>query len=491
MRQRKHFILLLYLFAATLFPLFPQNSAAKKNPPPIENTKVAPEEIEEEHEGFPLFWQVSLREEPGYAMPRKSALLNPGDVLGLPRIQNRVLASLDAKVPIVGGSGINPILEFVIADTFLYLQYEGHETVAKPTLSHAQNFLKEAYLNLRPASFWLMSAGRRNVTDGVGYSRNLVDYLATPTTLPGFNLDNRVRIKNREGTILWRNEFFWKGGSFAYTYVPSIQATAYNDVRVATEIDRITQFNRTDAHWLKVYEYIAGFDVSLHYFYRERHKAGLALAKVLGDALELHGEVNVQQGTNVLVPYKIQDDAYIGSTLVQAALYNYTERGNNTYYVRSLVGGQYTFENKLNFSLEYYYNGEGYSSAEQKLLYDALGVSGARYNNPAFALGPKNPYWLFLMAANQNFNYLSTGSHYVFMRLFNPEFFGSQKWEAALYTSVLVTDGSGLLAGDVTYKWTDYISLQFLVNSFWGNKKSEGGLFYESFSALAALEAQF
>ncbi|MBV6493077.1 MAG: hypothetical protein LDLANPLL_01092 [Turneriella sp.] len=477
-------ILLLLFLSAPLW-------AKKQNVDTSSATTTVDETTEEETPAFPLFWQILLREEPGYAVARKDSLLNPDDFLGLPRVQNRVLASVDLKLPIIGGGGINPVLELVVADTFLYLQYEGHESLAKPSLSHAQNFLKEAYLNFRPSSFWLLSLGRKNITDGVGYSRNVVDFLANPTTLPGFNLDNRVRIKNREGTILLRNEFLWKGGSFSYTYVPEFTQSNYSDAKVATEIDRLTQFNRKDAHWVKLYEYVWGIDLSLHYFYRNRHNAGVTLAKVFGDALELHGEVRVQEGSAVQTVKQLNDDIYVGPTLVQGALYTFEERSSGKAYVRSLVGAQYTFENKLNLSIEYYFNGEGYNASQMNLFYNALGVAGSRYDNSAFIFGTQNPYRLFLLAANQNFAYLSLGMHYAFMRLYDPELFGSNKWEGALYTSVLVTDGSGLLAGELTYKMNDYVSLQLLVNGFWGVPRSEGGAFYQTVSALIAAEAQF
>lgn len=450
------------------------------------------EEVPEEKEGFKPVWQFQLREEPGFNAKRTESLLNPDDILGMPRFQNRFLGSIDLKLPLIGGSGVNPITELVVADTFLYLQHEGTEpTIAKPQVSDVRNFLKEAYLNIRPTQFWLINAGRRNITDGVGYSRNVVDFLANPTTLPGANFDNRFRIKNREGSILLRNEFLWKGGSASYTYVPSINASEANDPKIRTEIDRLTQFNRQDAHWLKVYQFVAGFDISLHYFYRARHNAGLAVSKVLGDALELHGEARVQRGSSVLSPYKRSDDTYFGSTLVQPALYDFESRPEDALYVRSLIGGQYTFENKLNLSAEYYYNGEGYSASQMNTLYNGLELAGSRYNNSSFTFSQGNPYRLFVLAANLNFNFLSLGQHYAFVRLSDPELFKSNKWEAALYSSVLMTDGSGMTAGELIYKINDRFDVQLLVNGFFGGRRSEGGLFYQAAAALIALEAQF
>lgn len=450
------------------------------------------EEVTEEPEGFKPVWQFLLREEPGFSAKRTDSLLNPDDILGMPRFQNRFLGSVDLKLPLIGGSGVNPVTELVVADTFLYLQHEGTEpSVAKPQVSDLRNFLKEAYLNIRPTQFWLINAGRRNITDGVGYSRNVVDFLANPTTLPGANFDNRFRIKNREGSILVRNEFLWKGGSASYTYVPPIVPSDVDDPKLRTEIDRLTQFNRQDAHWLKVYQYIAGFDISLHYFYKARHNAGIAVSKVLGDALELHGEARVQRGSSVLSPYKRSDDTYFGSTLVQPALYDFESRPDQALYVRSLVGGQYTFENKLNLSAEYYYNGEGYSASQLNTLYNGLELAGSRYNNSSFTFSQGNPYRLFVLAANLNFNFLSLGQHYAFVRLSDPELFKSNKWEAAIYSSVLVTDGSGMTAGELVYKINDRFDVQLLVNGFFGGRRTEGGLFYQGIAALVALEAQF
>lgn len=491
-RQKNIFVRTIILVGVTLLLSTGSIDAAAKAIGIETRAEEIDEEEKTESEGFKPFWQILLREEPGYLLDRQNSLLNPNDILGMPRLQNRFLVNFDTTVPIVDGKGINPLAEFVIGDTFLYLQYEGSEpTPAKPQISDARNFLKEAYLNIRPTSFWSLSAGRRNITDGVAYSHNVVDFLANPTTLPGVNFDNRFRIKNREGSILLRNEFLWKGGALSYTYVPSLTTSDASDPKIRTEVDRLTQFNRQDAHWLKLYQYVGGFDVSLHYFYKGRHNAGLALAKVFGDALELHGELRAQNGSTVMTPYEQSADVYFGPSLVQPAIYNYQGRSDATIYTRGIFGGQYTFENKLNLSVEYYYNGEGYSQAQMDALYSGLALAGSRYTNPAFNFPQGNPYQMFLYAANMNFSYMAMGEHYLFLRLADPEFFGSSKWEAAVYSSVLLSDGSGMAAADISYKIDKHLDVQLLVNVFFGNSHSEAGLFYQGLSSLVALQAQF
>jgi|GEM_PF-1502512 len=462
-----------------------------KKPQPAQPVEVV-EEVPEEKETRKNIFEFLLREEPGYGNPRSDSLLNPDDILGTPRFQNRVLGSIDAKLPIVQGSGVNPVAELVVADTFVYLQNEGSEpTPAKPQITDARNFLKEAYVNLRPTGSLLLTVGRRNLTDGVGYSRNPVDFMANATTLPGNNFDNRYRLKNREGSILARAEYLWQGGAVSYMYAPTIGQSEVSDAKIRTELDRLTQFNREQAHWLKIYQYVGGFDISLHYFYKTRHNAGLAVAKVFGDALELHAEGRVQRGSSVLSPYKASEDVYFGPMLVAPERYSFESRSDDALYVRSLIGGQYTFENKLNLSVEYYYNGEGYSASQLNTLYNGLELAGSRHTNSSFVLPQGNPYRLFLLAANLNYNFLSMGQHYSFVRLSDPEFFKSNKWEAAAYGSVSLADGSGIAAADLTYKINDRFSVQALVNGFFGRRRSEGGLFYQGFSTLVALEAQF
>lgn len=480
----------LVLFLAGLTAASAAVKPAKNPKQPVQPVE-AVEEVPEEKETRKNVVEFLLREEPNFSNPRSDSLLNPDDILGTPRFQNRMLGSVDLKLPIVQGSGVNPVAELVVADTFVYLQNEGSEpTAAKPQISDARNFLKEAYVNLRPTGSLLLTVGRRNLTDGVGYSRNPVDFMINPTTLPGNNFDNRYRLKNREGSILARAEYLWQGGAVSYMYAPQIGPNDVSDAKIRTEIDRLTQFNRQDAHWLKVYQYVGGFDISLHYFYKTRHNAGIAVAKVFGDALELHAEGRVQRGSSVMSPYKASEDVYFGPTLIPAT-YSFESRSDDALYVRSLIGGQYTFENKLNLSVEYYYNGEGYSASQLNTLYNGLELAGSRYTNSSFVLPQGNPYRLFLLAANLNYNFLSMGQHYSFVRLSDPEFFKSNKWEAAVYGSVSLSEGSGIAAADVTYKINDSFSLQALVNGFFGHRRSEGGLFYQGFSTLVALEAQF
>lgn len=484
---------IIFLSLYFLTPLWGAKKAASKATPDAaeEIPEQSVEENETDDEGFRPIFDFLIREEPGYGLNRKDSLLNPGDILGMPRFQNRLLVNADAKIPLISGRGVNPIAELVVADTFLYLQHEAPETLAKPQVADYRNFLKEIFFNVRPLSNTLVTLGRRNITDGTGYSRNPTDFLANPTTLPGANFDNRYRLKNREGTFIARGEYLWKGGALSYTYVPTFTASNAADAKVRTEIDRLTQFNRSDAHWAKLYQLVYGFDLSLHYFYRERHHVGLAFAKVIGDALEIHGEVRVQQGSSVKTPYLVNDDIYVGPTLVKPALYSFEARSEDAWFARILFGGQYTFENKLNLSAEYYFNGEGYNTAQMQKYMDGLSLASTRYTNSAFMLPQGNPYYFFMLAANQNFNFMSLGEHYAFLRLADPELFGSNKWEGALYASTLVTDGSGLVAGDITYRVNDTLSVQLLVNGFFGRRKSEAGLFYQGLSTLLALEAQF
>lgn len=104
----------------------------------------------------------------------------------------------------------------------------------------------------------------------------------------------------------------------------------------------------------RVYRLIANTDVSVHV----RHdpgttREGISVARVFGDALEIHGEVARVDG----------------------------ERK----YMQAVAGAQYTFPSSINVVLELYHGGDGMSGAEWRAFCDSIEPATLRVANAQYA----------------------------------------------------------------------------------------------------------
>jgi hypothetical protein len=291
--------------------------------------------------------------------------LNPRNVAGLPYTTNSGDAALyaDAKTERI--------------KAHVKLRADASDRGA----DHLQ--LGEAFLqaNLRP---WLdVTAGRVIEKWGTGYAWNPTGFVG-PQKNPTDPTDRRSAYR---GVDMVRAD--------AFVHDTNISLYALRDHAVAA----------------RVYRLVRGTDVSLH-FRRDRSgtQQGISLARVFGDALELHGEA--------------------------------TRR-------HLLVGGQYTFPKNVNVVAELYRSGDGLTESQWNAFRDSVDAS--------------------LLDANRRYAPLRMARNYAFTRL-DWQF---TKNDVELIAITNLRDHSSIVRATLSRKLLPNLSAYVIETEFLGGAGSE------------------
>jgi hypothetical protein len=167
----------------------------------------------------------------------------------------------------------------------------------------------------------------------------------------------------------------------------------------------------------RAYRLIHGTDVALH-LYRDENgtQQGMSVARVFGDALELHAEASRR---------------------------------------RLLIGGQYTFPGGANLIAELHRSGAGLSSTEWREFQDDAATARDE---------------LSLRRLNAAYRPLQMGREYAFLRLALPAF---HEFETELIAIPSLRDGSSVVRLGVTRKIRQNLSAYLIDTEFVGSGHSE------------------
>ena len=243
--------------------------------------------------------------------------------------------------------------------------------------------VSEAFVQFAPRPWLTVAAGRIIEKWGTGYAWNPVAFIS-PRKNPADPSDRRS----------------------SYTGLDMVRADAF--VR-DTNISLYALEGGTYA--ARIYRLVRGTDISIHL---TNHQHGVSLARVFGDALELHGEASRRH---------------------------------------VLAGGQYTFRNNVNLVLEVYHGGDGMSAAAWRAFCER--VDAARDANT-------------IVAANRDYVPLRMARNYAFARVDRPGFI-----EAELIAIVGLRDRSGLARLTLSRKLRSNLSAYIIDTEFAGRRDSE------------------
>jgi hypothetical protein len=263
----------------------------------------------------------------------------------------------------------------------------------------------EAYLQLDPKPWLDVTIGRVIEKWGTGYAWNPTAFIS-PIKNP---TDPNDRLSAYRGLDMLKTDLF-----LGKTNV-SLYAMQH------------------DVFAARVYRLIANTDVSLNVRHdRGVAQEGLSMARVFGDAFELHGEVAYHSGA--------ASDAPGGTTAAPTHS-----------YASALLGAQYTFRHDVNAVFELYHGGDGLSAAEWQTF-----LALARFD---------------LRAANGQFIPLRMARDYSFLRVEVP--FESGKDDVELIAITSLRDRSTIARLTLTRKVTPRISAYLIDSEFLGARNTE------------------
>lgn len=251
-----------------------------------------------------------------------------------------------------------------------------------------QMTLGEAFVRIAPRPWLDLTAGRVIEKWGTGYAWNPVAFVS-PRKNPADPTDRRSSYR---GVDMLRADVFVRDTNV------SLYALSHGSAA------------------MRVYRLVRGTDLSL-YVRRDRDgmQQGVSVARVFGDALELHGEVARRH---------------------------------------ALAGGQYTFRGNVNVVAEIYHGGDGLDARQWSDF--RLAVDGA-YDERT------------LRAANAAYAPLRMARNYGFVRIAVPV----RKLDTELIAIANLRDGSLLARGTLSYRIRPNVALYVIDTEFAGGRASE------------------
>jgi len=312
--------------------------------------------------------------------------LNPNNVAGIAYSAN----TADA----------NAIIEVMPDDKAWKFRLKARANASDRAAEHLE--ASEALLQLNPKPWLDVTAGRVIEKWGTGYAWNPTSFIG-PKKNPA---DPNDRLSSYTGVEMVKTDLFVRGTNVS---LYALQHAAFA---------------------ARVYRLVHDTDVSL-VLHRDRNgtQQGIAVARVFGDALELHGEAARR---------------------------------------KLLLGAQYTFKNTLNVVAELYRSGDGGTATEMRSL-SQLAQEGD------------------LLDANARYAPLQMARNYAFLRGDLP--FGKNDFE--LITITNLCDRSSIIRATWSRKLTPRVNAYLIETEFAGKRDTEFALIQIARQTIFGLRVYF
>jgi hypothetical protein len=376
----------------------------------------------------------------------QTSILNPSNIIGLyeNRIESYMLTGCNLKM--LGG---NTEVEMRLG--YQNLTGDQDNSFSKRNYNNQINKLFYQFAS-GPIS---ISAGRNKIRWGVGYSYSPTD-LITQFKTPQ---DPDDRLCLNKGNDLIQLSYIHSSGQLDLVYIPNVSSDYSMDLIKNYRVG------------MRLYQYIDPFDLSLVGKIENdcKYSIGSNASVTIGNSLELHAEYLYQSYNNRLYPNPdIAPDQPFYPYFIQ----------NNKVVHDAVFGGQYTFNNKINLTIEYLYNSLGYTSAQFNSYTDRLiYLNNQLLSSPQVALTG-----LSETAANYN---IPMSRDHLFARLYHPEIIKALSIES--YFLFSLNDKSGFIVVSPKYESSSQSQIYLRLQKFWGNRHSELGMIPNSLSAILGI----
>lgn len=320
-----------------------------------------------------------------------------------------------------------------------------------------RNFVDDAYVDIKIRDTNFLTIGKENLQEGVGLSYNPTNFLTEGKDVD-YSQREEERKNNREGNYLLRFESIREKVAFSLLVAPKIGNLQKEPLR----------------QQVRLYSLLGDTDVALTYFHAEQERLGFNLSSVAGNNIELHTEIGLTKGSKREFLRKKRELCPPNSGISGIYEYEvYNPPDEKKSFVRAIIGGHYTWTNKTNLIIEYFFNQDGYSQSEWDEFIEMVKDASSKIKNPSIGFDA-GIFKENLRLANSLMTYRSLRKDYLFFRLSNPEVFDC--YDSQLSVLLNVDDKSCVIMPLVDYKGFKDLSLRFGINWFTGNSQSEFGL---------------
>ncbi|MEK9148426.1 MAG: hypothetical protein AAB267_00105 [Candidatus Desantisbacteria bacterium] len=317
-----------------------------------------------------------------------------------------------------------------------------------------KNSVDNAYVDIKTGDTSFLTIGKENLQEGVGLSYNPTDFLSEGKAVD-YSQREEERKQDREGNYLVRFESIGDKITFSCIVAPKIGNLQEEAMR----------------QQLRLYSLMGDVDIAISYFHAEQESLGLNLSGVAGNNTELHTEIGLTKGSKREFLRKKGKVGPPDSDVYEYEVYNPSDEGE--IFVTAIMGGHYTWTNRTNLIIEYFFNQDGYSQSEWDEFIEMIKDASSKFKSPPAGF-TEGIFKENLRLANSLMTYRSLRKNYLFFRLSNPEVFAH--YDSQLSLLLNVDDGSCVVMPSMDYNGFENIILRFGVNLFFGDSQSEFGL---------------
>ena len=330
--------------------------------------------------------------------------------------------------------------------------------------SESKLLLRELFVKLAPASALDLTFGRAILKWGAGYAYNPTGVIE-PRRNPS---DTSDRLRRFRGIDLAQADFYFRASALTLVYLNTLQTDARwqfaNDHRLALRMS--TRFR--------------GFDMALIGFWEKqrRGKLGFNFTKVLGAALEIHGEFLGQRGSDA--PQHLIVAVNTPDTLFRFPPFAPLHAHQRRLFGQYLAGFQYTFGGKINLAMEYFHNDENIGGKDWRRFFDYVLFANRQLSNPRWTTPQGHLAAANLLWAAGVFSNTGATRDYLFVRLYSADL-AATRISGELNVLENLHDASAVVIPTLSVYLGREISAYLRWSGFCGKRQSEfGGLLYRS-----------
>ncbi|MBN2245711.1 MAG: hypothetical protein JW755_07685, partial [Candidatus Aminicenantes bacterium] len=307
---------------------------------------------------------------------------------------------------------------------------------------------------------WVLLAGRSIQRWGTGYAYNPTDMLAPEKELR--DPDNAE--KRAVGNDMVKLEYFDQSFSLAMCI--------FTQLRFRSGI-RGDEGNLA----LRLYKNLWDVDLSLVALFNSREHPvwGLNFAYVLGERLEIHGELSAQKGSYQSYHPLIENpySFYLTDPFLML------KKNDHTFYLKYLLGFQYTFGRNILWVAEYYHQDTGYTQTEWSRAVDYVHYLNDQRNTAFKDLAEINLLW-----ALKVFSSKGTMKDYLMNHCEIPI---QDRIQLSATVLTNLHDLSSIFIPQVNYQIQKHFTFYARSFIFLGDRETEYGEFFNSFTFESGL----